>query len=193
MIMAECLKCGASLAGTEIENGVCYPCERKMPQAEIANLKAGAAERIRQEAIRVAKEKEERIAKTEAKAETDEAASEAAEKYKAAMILSTETYPAGLEISNRLQIVTAECVFGMNMIKDFFAEVTDLIGGRSNTTQKLFRTARETVLQELRQEAYLVGANAVIAVNLQYSQLTGKGASMLMVVATGTAVNLSGK
>jgi len=185
--MAECLKCGAILAGKEIETGVCYPCEKKMPRVEIANLAAGAVERIRQEAIRVAREKDERIAK----AETDAAASETAEKYKAAMILTTETYPFGLEISNRLQIVTAECVFGMNMVKDFFAEVTDLVGGRSNTTQKLFRTARETVLQELRQEAYLVGANAVIAVNLQYSQLTGKGASMLMVVATGTAVNLS--
>lgn len=189
--MAECLKCGAILAGTEIEVGVCYPCERKMSQAEIANLKAGATERIRQEAIRVAREKEESITKAETDKAESLAASESAEKYKAAMILTTETYPSGLEISNRLQIVTAECVFGMNMVKDFFAEVTDLIGGRSNTTQKLFRTARETVLQELRQEAYLVGANAVIAVNLQYSQLTGKGASMLMVVATGTAVNLS--
>lgn len=191
--MGECLKCGAPLAGTEIEVGVCYPCEKKISQAEIANLKGGAAERIRQEAIRVAREKEERIAKAGTDKAESLAASETAEKCKSAMILTTETYPAGLEISNRLQIVTAECVFGMNMIKDFFAEVTDLIGGRSNTTQKLFRTARETVLQELRHEAYQVGANAVIAVNLQYSQLSGKGVSMLMVVATGTAVNLSGK
>lgn len=185
--MAACLKCGTPLAGTEIEVGICYPCEKKTSPAEMADLKAGASERIRQEAIRSALEKQQRIAKDE----TDEAASATAEKYKAAMILTTETYPVGLEIAHRLQIVTAECVFGMNLIKDFLAEVTDLVGGRSNTTQKLFRIARETVLQELREEAYLAGANAVIAVNLQYSQLAGKGTSMLMVVATGTAVKIS--
>lgn len=185
--MAECLKCGAELAGNEVATGICYPCERKISPAQIADLKAGGVERVRQEALRIAQQKKETIAQTE----TETLQAGEAEKFKAAMILTTETCPAGLEIANRLQIVTAECVFGMNLVKDFFAEVTDLVGGRSNTTQKLFREARVTVLRELREEAYLAGADAVIAVNLQYSHLAGKGTSMLMVVATGTAIRLA--
>ena len=50
---------------------------------------------------------------------------------------------------------------------------------------------RKTVLKELRKEAYLVGANAVIAVDLDYNEFSGGGKSMLFVVASGTAVEVS--
>lgn len=104
------------------------------------------------------------------------------------IIITTEAVCPDLQIEKRLNIITAECVFGMNVFRDFFASVTDIVGGRSEATQKVFRQARQVVLDDLRQQAYDAGANAVIAVSVQYSQLPGKGASMLMVAATGTAV-----
>ena len=86
--------------------------------------------------------------------------------------------------------MTAECVYGMNLFRDFFAGMSDTFDGRSETTQRALREARETCLRELRREAVRVGANAVIAVDLDYSEFSGQGKSMLFLVASGTAVEV---
>jgi uncharacterized protein YbjQ (UPF0145 family) len=103
------------------------------------------------------------------------------------VLLTTETF-SSLPIKKRLEIVSAETAFGMNLFRDFFAGVTDVFGGRSQATQKVLRDARRTVLYELKKEALQVGGNAVIGVDLKYSEFSGQGKSMLFVVATGTAV-----
>ena len=103
-----------------------------------------------------------------------------------AIMLTTETAP-NLNITKRIEIVTAECAFGMNMFKDLFAGVRDIVGGRSEAVQKTMRDSRKTVLYELKKEACEVGANAVVGVDLDYVELSNAG-SMVMLVASGTAV-----
>jgi len=107
-----------------------------------------------------------------------------------AILLTTETAP-NLPITERIEIVTAECAFGMNIFKDLFAGVRDVIGGRSEAVQKTMRDARRTALYELKREAHAVGANAVVGVDLDYVELSAAG-SMVMLVASGTAVRLDG-
>ena len=102
------------------------------------------------------------------------------------IMLTTETAP-NLNITKRIEIVTAECAFGMNIFKDLFAGVRDIVGGRSEAVQKTMRDSRKTVLYELKKEAYEVGANAVVGVDLDYVELSSAG-SMVMLVASGTAV-----
>lgn len=104
----------------------------------------------------------------------------------ASIILTTEA-AAPFEIVERIDIVTAECAFGMNIFKDLFAGLRDVFGGRSEAVQKTMRDARKTALHELRREAYEIGANAVIGVDLDYVELSGAG-NMVMLVASGTAV-----
>ena len=103
------------------------------------------------------------------------------------ILLSTETAP-NLNITKRIEIVTAECAFGMNIFKDLFAGVRNNVGGRSEAVQKTMRDSRRTALYELKKEAYEVGANAVVGVDLDYLELAGTGSSMGMLVASGTAV-----
>lgn len=103
-----------------------------------------------------------------------------------AIMLTTET-SSNLNIIRRVEIVTAECAFGMNIFKDLFAGVRDIVGGRSKAVQGTMRDARRTALHELKVEAYLVGANAVVGVDLDYVELSAAG-SMVMLVASGTAV-----
>ena len=103
-----------------------------------------------------------------------------------AILLTTETAP-NLNITKRIEIVTAECAFGMNIFKDLFAGVRDIVGGRSEAVQKTMRDSRKTVLYELKKEAYEVGANAVVGVDLDYVEMSSVG-SMVMLVARGTAV-----
>jgi uncharacterized protein YbjQ (UPF0145 family) len=113
------------------------------------------------------------------------------------VLLTTETYAPDLVIKERLGIVSAECVFGMNILKDAFAAVTDITGGRSKTTQTGLRSAKRTCLDELATEAKALGADAVIAIDLDYSEFSGGGMfgekSMLFLVASGTAVKLEKK
>lgn len=110
------------------------------------------------------------------------------------IILTTETYSPDLIIKERLGIVSSECVFGMNILKDAFASVTDITGGRSKSTQRGLRDAKKVCLQELSEEAKALGADAVIAIDLDYSEFSGGGVfgekSMLFLVASGTAVKL---
>ena len=103
------------------------------------------------------------------------------------ILLTTESNP-DLNITKRIEIVTAECAYGMNIFKDLFAGVRNIVGGRSEAVQSTMRDARKTVLSELKREAHAVGANAVVGVDLDYVELAGSGSSMLMLVASGTAV-----
>jgi uncharacterized protein YbjQ (UPF0145 family) len=106
-----------------------------------------------------------------------------------AIILTTSFQVAGAEIVREIEIVSAECSYGMNFFRDLSVAARDLVGGRSESMQKVLRDARRTVLTELRAEAFAVGADAVIAVDLDYQTINdGK---MLMLVASGTAVKIT--
>ena len=105
-----------------------------------------------------------------------------------AIMLTTSHTLQGIEVTKYLGVVSAECAYGMNMFKDMFANVRNLVGGRSSAVQDTMRDSRETVMQELKREAHAKGANAVIAVDIDYTQLGAGGNMMVLVSASGTAV-----
>ena len=132
---------------------------------------------------------------SDASAITENAATAVERKETAALetdniILTTENNPQDFFVEERIEIITAECVLGMNIFRDFFASVRDIVGGRSSASQKVLRDARKICLSELKNEAHSVGADAVIGVDLDYSEFSGGGKSMLFIVASGTAVKL---
>lgn len=103
------------------------------------------------------------------------------------MIITTTPSVEGKAIAEYLGVVTGEAVMGVNIVKDLFSSVTDIMGGRSGGYEEELGKARETALSELRERAEARGANAVVGVDLDYEVL-GSGGSMLMVSASGTAV-----
>jgi uncharacterized protein YbjQ (UPF0145 family) len=105
--------------------------------------------------------------------------------------VTTSYFIANATIAEEIDIITAEVVYGMNIFKDIFASVRDLVGGRSESVQNILKDSRKTVLLELRKEALSIGADAVISVDLDYQELSGGGKNgMIMLVASGTAVLL---
>ncbi|MBT6073592.1 MAG: YbjQ family protein [Gammaproteobacteria bacterium] len=105
--------------------------------------------------------------------------------------LTTNFSFANYEIEDEIGIVTAECVYGMNIFRDMFAGVRDFFGGRSKASQKVLRDARNNCLAELKLEAYELGADGVTGMDLDYSEISGGGKSgMLLLVVSGTAVKL---
>jgi len=121
----------------------------------------------------------------------DELPTEVIDELAKDLVVTTETGLSGYTIDERIEVISAECVFGMNIFKDFFAGMRDVFGGRSKASQKVLRDARHTCLTELRREALIVGANAIVAVDLDYSEISGDGKSMLFLVASGTACQVT--
>lgn len=102
------------------------------------------------------------------------------------MIITTTPTIEDKQISEYKGLVFGEVVVGANIIRDFFAGITDIIGGRSGVYESKLNTARKEALKELEAEAKKVGANAVVGVSFDYQTLGTK--DMFVVAATGTAV-----
>ncbi len=106
------------------------------------------------------------------------------------MLLTTTNNLDGKEIIQYFGIVSGETIIGANIVKDFFAGITDIVGGRAGSYESVLRQAKETALQEMSDQAARLGANAVIGIDLDYETIGASG-SMLMVTAAGTAVRYS--
>ena len=106
------------------------------------------------------------------------------------MLVTTTPTIEGKKIVQYHGLVSGEAILGANLFKDLFAGITDIIGGRSGSYERELRKAKDIALQEMMEEAGLLGANAVIAVDLDYETISGGSGNMLMVSASGTAVKI---
>ncbi|MEO0936647.1 MAG: heavy metal-binding domain-containing protein [Pseudomonadota bacterium] len=102
------------------------------------------------------------------------------------MIVTTTPSVEGRPITDYRGIVVGEAVLGANVIRDVFAGITDILGGRSGAYEEELAKARSTALAEMEERAAALGANAVVGVDLDYEVIN----NMLMVSASGTAVTL---
>lgn len=101
------------------------------------------------------------------------------------MIVTTTNTIEGHKITSYKGIVVGEAIMGANVVRDVFASITDIVGGRSGAYESKLQDARDTAMNELEARAAAMGANAVVGVDLDYEVV---GQSMLMVSASGTAV-----
>ncbi len=105
------------------------------------------------------------------------------------MITTTTNIIEGRPVQQYLGVVSAETIIGANIFKDLFAGIRDIVGGRSGTYERVIEEARTNAMAELVQKAQSLGANAIIGIDLDF-ETVGTGGSMLMVIATGTAVRI---
>jgi len=104
-----------------------------------------------------------------------------------AMLITTTPTLEGRPIRRYAGVVSGEAIVGANIVRDLFAAVRNVVGGRAGAYENVLADARETALAEMADAARQLGANAVVGVDLDYETL-GEGGSMLMVCASGTAV-----
>lgn len=101
------------------------------------------------------------------------------------MILSTTSTLEGYRIEKYVGLVSGETIIGANIFKDFFASITDIVGGRSGAYEQVLREAKATALAEMEMQARQLGANAILGIDLDYETIRE---GMLMVTVSGTAV-----
>ena len=106
------------------------------------------------------------------------------------MIVTTTETIEGRRIAGYLGIVSGDAVMWTNIFRDIFAGIRDIVGGRSGSYEKELRKTKAAALDALAEEAAELGADAVVAVDLDYEVIGGDRNTMLMVSANGTAVKL---
>ena len=106
------------------------------------------------------------------------------------MVVTTTDGVEGRTIVEYCGIVSGEAVMGTNIFRDFFAGITDIIGGRSGTYESELRKAKDLAIAQMIEDARGANADAVVGVDLDYEHLGGGSTSMLMVTANGTAVRV---
>lgn len=106
-----------------------------------------------------------------------------------AMLMTTTPSVEGKRIVRYLGVVTGETIIGANVFRDFLAGVRDFFGGRSGSYEAVLREAKDTALEEMARQAEVLGANAVVGIDLDYETVGGSG-SMLMGTCSGTAVRV---
>lgn len=107
------------------------------------------------------------------------------------MLVSTTDVIQGAVIENYLGVVTAEVVYGTNVLRDFFAGIRDFVGGRTGSYERVFEKGQLEAIRELEERAQRLGADAVIGIEIDTGTINvdEKGA-LLLITATGTAVKL---
>ncbi|WP_294748647.1 heavy metal-binding domain-containing protein [uncultured Prevotella sp.] len=103
------------------------------------------------------------------------------------MILSTTPQIEGRPVREYKGVVTGETIIGANFVKDIFAGIRDIVGGRAGSYEKVLIEAKDTSMEEMMQRAEALGANAIIGIDIDYETIGANG-SMLMVATSGTAV-----
>ena len=103
------------------------------------------------------------------------------------MILTTTPTIEGQPIREYLGLVAGEAIMGANIVRDIFASITDIVGGRSGAYETKLNEARRIAVDEMSEKAYRLGANAVVGIDIDYEVIRD---GMLMVAASGTAVKV---
>lgn len=104
------------------------------------------------------------------------------------MLLTTTPYVEGYVIRRYGPLVCSEAVMGTNLFRDYFAKMRDVVGGRSGAFQNALEEARDAITHEIIEQAKDADCNAIIGIDIDYGEISGKDKTMLMVAIQGTAV-----
>ena len=105
------------------------------------------------------------------------------------MIKTTTPSIEGKQITAYLGVVVGEAILGANIFKDIFGAVRDIVGGRAGAYEDEMGNARDIAFDELEDEARMLGADAIVGIDLDYEVIGSKN-GMMMVSVSGTAVKL---
>ncbi|HDR4317972.1 TPA: heavy metal-binding domain-containing protein [Bacillus anthracis] len=103
------------------------------------------------------------------------------------MIVTTTAEIQGKEIIEYIDIVNGEAIMGANIVRDVFASVRDVVGGRAGAYESKLKEARDIAMDEIKELAKQKGVNAIVGIDVDYAIIR---AGMLMVAVSGTAVRI---
>lgn len=106
------------------------------------------------------------------------------------LVITTTASIDGKKIIEYKGIITAQVFMGVNLFKDVFSGLRDIVGGRSKAMENELKKAKDLLLEELKKEALDLGANAIIGLKIDFEDVGKTSGNAFMLLGTGTAVFL---
>lgn len=106
------------------------------------------------------------------------------------ILVITTSSADGLKVKRYLKPVSSHIVAGTNFFSDFLGSFSDVFGGRSSSYQRQLTSLYNEAIEHIKVAAYEIGANCIMGLNIDMDEISGKGKSMFMLTAIGTAVIL---
>jgi len=103
------------------------------------------------------------------------------------VVVTTETVTS-YKILKRIDVITSQAAFEINNFKDIVVGIMNPVKGRANEMEKQIDLLKDKAMYDLKAKAYQLNANGVVGVDLDISTVTIGQISMLMLVASCTAV-----
>ena len=173
--MPKCKKCNYVYPQHELVYGYCQSCETP-------EVKQKKHEKLQKEQ----QERDERLQKEQQ--ERDEKILQdklLLDKYNS-IILTTEM--SIQENIIRMELISSECVYGINIVKDFFSGVRDIVGGNIKSLEKSLQDAKSKIMMDFREQAFSLGGDAVIAIKIEHTYNNTGGGNIMSILATGTVI-----
>lgn len=104
------------------------------------------------------------------------------------IIITTTNIVSGIEIENYLGVINSNVVIGTNIFSDIGASFTDFFGGNSYSYQNKLEKMQEQAKEKLKQKLRELDGNVILGLTFDFDEISGKGKSMFMLSAMGTAV-----
>lgn len=104
------------------------------------------------------------------------------------VIVSTTPNLEGYKIKKYLGVESSEVVAGTNIIKDLFAEASDLFGGRASGYENSLSKAKQQAFDLLKYKCVTLGGNAIIGIDIDYMEVGNR--SIMGVIVGGTIVEV---
>ena len=90
-------------------------------------------------------------------------------------------------VEKYIDIESVEIVIGTGMISEMTTEFADFFGNRSNAFEDKLRRAKEIAMKQLKFQAYKKRGNAVIGVDLDYTEFSS---NRIGLIVSGTIVEV---
>jgi len=104
------------------------------------------------------------------------------------VILTTTPSIEGYNIIEYLGVDTAEVVLGTGLLSEISTDFQDFFGGRSTSFELKLANAKSLALQKIQAAALKKGANAIVGVDIDYTEFTG---NRIGIIISGTSVKIS--
>jgi len=104
------------------------------------------------------------------------------------ILLSTTSEIYGHKVIQHIGIARGGTARAKNAISDIGAGIKNIVGGEIKGYSQLLAHAREEAIQRMKEDAFSLGANAVVGVNFSTSMID---AGVAEISAFGTAIKVS--
>ena len=106
------------------------------------------------------------------------------------MLTTTTDFVEGRPIETYLGVVSGEAIMGASIFRTYIDDVRNLSEEHLSCYENELVDAKDRAMRKLRERAEESGADAVVAIDIDYQSIGGESRTMWMVVANGTAVRL---